>query len=245
MPDLELRQMRACYYGMINEVDDAVGRLIAHLKETGEYDSTLIVFTCDHGEMGGDHYTWGKELYFDPSFHIPLIIRDPRREADAGRGRQVDEFTESVDIMPTILDWLGLEAPVECDGSSLLPFIEGETPETWRREAHVELDFRTTPNLGGFDAETALGLAPDECQLAILRGRKWKYVHFTALPPLLFDLESDPDEMDNLAEDPAYAGLVRDCAQRLLSKRMRHAERTLTNLHLWREGVLDRRAIAR
>jgi hypothetical protein len=51
--------------------------------------------------------------------------------------------------------------------------------------------------------------------------------------------------MDNLAEDPAYAGLVRDCAQRLLSKRMRHAERTLTNLHLWREGVLDRRAIAR
>lgn len=245
MPDLELRQMRACYYGMINEVDDAVGRLIAHLKATGEYESTLIVFTCDHGEMGGDHYTWGKELYFDPSFHIPLIIRDPRCEADPARARQVDRFTESVDIMPTILDWLGLDAPVECDGRSLLPFIKGETPKSWRAEAHMELDFRTTPNLGGFDAETALGLKPDDCQLAILRGRKWKYVHFAALPPLLFDMENDPDEMNNLAEDPAYATIVRDCAQRLLSQRMRHAERTLTNLHLSRGGVLDRRAAAR
>ncbi len=149
MPDLELRQMRACYYSMINEVDDAVGRLVAHLKSTGEYENTLIVFTCDHGEMGGDHYTWGKELYFDQSFHIPLIIRDPRREADAGRGCQVDAFSESIDIMPTILDWLGAEPPVECDGASLLPFIEGETPKAWRAEAHMELDFRTTPNLGG------------------------------------------------------------------------------------------------
>ena len=241
MSDLELRQTRACYYGMINEVDDAVGRLVAHLKATGEYDHTLIVFTCDHGEMGGDHYTWGKELYFDQSFHIPLIIRDPRREADAGRGKQIDVFSESIDIMPTILDWLGQDIPSECDGHSLLPFIEGGAPKTWREEAHMELDFRTTPNLEGFDAEQAIGLAPDDCQLAILRGKRWKYVHFATLPPLLFDLENDPDEMENLAADPAHAGQVLDCAQRMLSWRMRYAERTLTNLHLWRDGVIDRR----
>jgi arylsulfatase A-like enzyme len=242
MPELELRQMRACYYGMISEVDDAVGRLVAHLKASGEYDRTLIVFTCDHGEMGGDHYTWGKELYFDQSFRIPLIIRDPRQAGDSARGRQIDAFTESVDIMPTILDWLGLEVPAECDGASLLPFIAGATPADWRTEAHMELDFRTTPNLRGFDAEAALGLAPDDCQLAILRGRRWKYVHFAALPPLLFDLERDPGEMQNLADDPAHAPVVRDCAQRMLSWRMRHAERTLTNLHLWRDGMIDRRA---
>jgi arylsulfatase A-like enzyme len=241
MSDLELRQMRACYYGMINEVDDAVGRLVAHLKATGEYDDTLIVFTCDHGEMGGDHYTWGKELYFDQSFHIPLIIRDPRAEADAGRGRQVDAFSESIDIMPTVLDWLGQEPPTECDGHSLLPWIEGQTPAAWREEAHMELDFRTTPNLDGFDAEAALGLAPDDCQLAILRGKRWKYVHFAALPPLLFDLESDPDELNDLAADPVYVGVMLDCARRLLTWRMRYAERTLTNLHLWRDGVIDRR----
>jgi arylsulfatase A-like enzyme len=245
MPDVELRQMRACYYGMINEVDDAVGRIVAHLKATGEYDNTLIVFTCDHGEMGGDHYTWGKELYFDQSFHIPLIIRDPRKAADAGRGKQIDAFSESIDIMPTILSWLGAEVPVECDGASLLPFIEGKAPKSWREETHMELDFRTTPNLGGFDAETTLGLKPDECQLGIIRGKRWKYVHFATLPPLLFDLENDPNEMNNLAQDPKHASTVLDYAQRMLSWRMRFAERTLTNLHLWRDGVIDRRAVGR
>ena len=98
MPDLELRQMRACYYGMMSEVDDAVGRIVAHLKETGEYDSTLILFTCDHGEMGGDHYTWGKETTFDQSFFIPLIIRDPRPAAQATRARHVDSDLHGLQV---------------------------------------------------------------------------------------------------------------------------------------------------
>ena len=107
----------------------------------------------------------------------------------------------------------------------------------------MELDFRTTPNLEGFDAETAFGLDPDACQLSILRGKRWKYVHFAAMPALLFDLENDPDEMHDLAADPAHAGVLLDCAQKLLSWRMLHAERTLTNLHLSKHGVLDRRAV--
>src|SRR5262249_35976214 len=111
----EVRQLRATYYGMITQVDDQVGRLLAHLESTGEDKETLIVFTCDHGEMLGDHWMWGKEGYFDPAFHIPLIIRDPRASADRSRGRVVDRFTEAVDIMPTILDWLGLDIPAQCD----------------------------------------------------------------------------------------------------------------------------------
>ncbi len=239
MPELELRQMRACYYGMMNEVDDAVGRIVAHLKATGEYDHTLIVFTCDHGEMGGDHYTWGKELYFDPSFHIPLIVRDPRPPADAARGRQVDAFTESVDILPTVLDWLGAPRPAQCDGRSLRPFLEGSTPVRWREEAHMELDFRASPN-SGFDGESALGLLPDECQLAILRGRRWKYVHCAALPPLLFDMENDPGELQDLAQDPEYRDIVLAMAQKMLSWRLVHQEHVLTNLHNGPRGVEDR-----
>ncbi|MGH6892842.1 MAG: alkaline phosphatase family protein [Dongiaceae bacterium] len=241
MPELEVRQMRATYYGMITHVDDQIGRLIAHLKATGEYEDTLIILTCDHGEMGGDHYCWGKETYFEQSFHIPLIIRDPRRVADRSRGAQADRFTEAVDILPTILDWLGRPVPEQCDGRSLLPFLEGTSPPDWRKEMHYELDFRFSPNSPGFDSETALGLHPDECYLTVLRDEHYKYVHFVALPPLLFDLRNDPHEMSNLAEDPAHRDVLLTYAQRMLSWRMRHADRTLANLHLTDHGVVDGR----
>ncbi|TYL22928.1 sulfatase, partial [Streptococcus pyogenes] len=118
--ELEIRQMRATYYGLIAEVDHHIGRIVAHLKRTGEYDRTLIIVTSDHAEMLGEHHAWGKEIYFDGAFHLPLVIRDPRAEADAGRGSTVDALTEAVDIMPTILDWLGLEKPRACDGRSLM-----------------------------------------------------------------------------------------------------------------------------
>lgn len=247
MPELELRQMRATYYGMITQVDDQIGRLIAHLKETGEYEDTLIILTCDHGEMGGDHYCWGKEVYFEQSFHVPLIIRDPRRSADGSRGRQVESFTESVDILPTILNWLDRPISDQCDGRSLLPFLDGDRPHDWRTAAHYELDFRQSLVFPSFDAETALDLEPDECYLTVIRDDDYKYVHFVSLPPLLFDMRKDPYEMTNLAEDPACTDVLLRYAQKMLSWRMRHADRTLANLHLTSRGVIDgrQRAAAR
>jgi len=234
----EIRQLRATYYGMISQVDDQIGRLMAHLKATGEDRHTLVVFTCDHGEMLGDHWMWGKDGYFDESFHIPLIIRDPRPEADRSRGRVVEAFTEAVDVMPTILEWLGLEPPPQCDGRSLLPFLEGGTPERWRQEVHWEFDFR---DLVDRRPETALGLESDQCALAVIRDRRGKYVHFAGLPPLFFDLEKDPHQFVNRAEDPAYTARVLAYAQKMLSWRMENDERTLTGLHLTESGVLDRR----
>ena len=236
--ETEIRQIRATYYGMITQVDDQIGRLLAHLKATDEDAHTLVVFTCDHGEMLGDHWMWGKEGYFDQAFHIPLIVRDPRHAADGGRGRIVEEFTEAIDAMPTILDWLGLEIPRQCDGLSLLPFLEGETPADWRQEAHWEYDFRDVPRQA---PETALGLTSDQCALNVIRGRRYKYVHFAALPPLFFDLESDPHELTNLADDPAYAAAVLACTRRMLSWRMDHDERVLTAMHLSDTGVVQRR----
>jgi arylsulfatase A-like enzyme len=106
LPDGDLAEMRAVYYGLIAEVDAQLGRLFAHLEKTGELDETLIVFTADHGEMLGDHWCWGKAGWFEAANHIPLIIRDPRA-AKAARGRRIEAFTESVDLAPTILEWLG------------------------------------------------------------------------------------------------------------------------------------------
>jgi arylsulfatase A-like enzyme len=191
--------------------------------------------------MGGDHYTWGKETYFEQSFHIPLIIRDPSQAADTGRGAQVDKFTESVDILPTILDWLGRDAPAQCDGQSLIPFLRGKPPASWRDAVHYEMDFRFTPNMPRLDAEETLGLTPDDCAFTVIRDEQYKYVHFANLPPLFFDMQNDPYEMHNLANDPEREALMLRYAQRMLSWRMQHADRTLANFHLSSKGVFDGR----
>ena len=226
--------MRATYYGLCNEVDDNVGRILDYLKEIGEYDDTLIVFCSDHGEQLGDHWLYGRNGYFEPNFHVPLIVRDPRVAADAARGRIVDQFTEMIDVMPTILEALGLPVPVQCDGRSLLSFLHGETPVDWRTAVHYECDFRDTRHQS---APNVLGLRPDECHFAAIRDHLGKYVHFPSLPPLYFDLRADPDEFDNLAEDGSRAPEVLAYAQRLLSLRARHADRGLTAAHLGFDGA--------
>jgi len=236
LPDYEIRQMVASYYGLIAEVDDHVGRLIDYLKSSNQLDNTLIIFTCDHGEQLGDHWLWDKGGYFDQSYHIPLIIRDPRTAS--ARGRKVESFTEAVDILPTILDWLGAPTPQECDGRSLLPWLEGERPNQWRDFVHWEYDFRDPRT---YDAEKSLNLASEDCTLNVIRDRQYKYVHFAQLPPLLFDLAEDPFEFDNKAEDRKYQPVMLTYAQKLLSLRMRHAERTLANTLLSPQGIFEHR----
>ena len=200
--------------------------------------STLIVFTCDHGEQLGDHHLLGKLGYFDESFRIPLVIRDPSPEAAGSRGRIVEQCTETIDVMPTILAWVGAEVPRACDGRSLVPFLHGETPADWRTEVHYEFDFRTS---FGSARQNVLNLHVDQCGLAVIQDNRYKYVHFDALPPLFFDLEADPGQFHNRACDPAYAPRVLEYAQKMLSWRLHYADRTLTGYSASPEGLLDRR----
>jgi arylsulfatase A-like enzyme len=235
MDEAAIRQMRATYYGMMTEVDDCLGRVFAYLDQTGQWENTLIVFTSDHGEQLGDHHLLGKIGYHDESFRIPLVIKAP--EGHATRGRIEPAFTESVDIMPTLIDWIGGEIPRACDGHSLLPFLHGKRPSNWRTALHYEFDFRDVP---GTTPEQALGIGMDECTLSVLQDDEYKYVHFTALPPLLFDLKRDPHQFRNVADDPAYVGVARDYARKALSWRMLHADRTLTHYRATPTG-LERR----
>lgn len=235
--DVVRRQCRATYYGMISEVDHHLGRLFDHLHRLGRWEDTLIIFTTDHGEQLWDHWVLGKQAPFDQSFHIPLIVRAPGESGSGGRGAQVEAFTEAVDIMPTILQAVGRPVPRQCDGAALLPFLNGTTPAGWRTEVHWELDFRDTVT---GRAEAELGLDIDSCNLTTIRDARWKYVHYAGLPPLLFDIAKDPDETTNLAEDPAHAVVVRTMAQKMLSWRMRNADRTLSHILITPQGPIER-----
>jgi arylsulfatase A-like enzyme len=195
------------------------------------------VFTSDHGEQLGDHWQFSKYGYFDQTFHVPLIVRDPGAGAKCARGTQVDAFTESVDIMPTILEYLEVDIPSQCDGESLTPFCRSKTPSNWREEAHWGFDFR---NFNDNDGNTILGLKPDQCSVDVIRDKRYKYVHFTALPALFFDLKQDPHEFENLVNHPEYRDLVLEYAQKMLSWRMNHDDRVLANMKITPEGIVER-----
>lgn len=229
------RQARATYYGLISELDHHFGRMLDALKALDQYKKTLIIFTSDHGEMLGDHWCWGKETPFDQATHVPLIIRSPDTSAQA-RGKVVETFTEHVDLMPTVLDAVGVPIPVQCDGRSLRPLLQGDRPAKWRDDVRWEFDFRVVSD-PSIDAR--FGCSIDELGFAVVRTREAKYVHFAALPPLYFDLAADPYELENRAADPASAAPMLELAQRMLDWRIAFNRRDLTGTALTRNGPIE------
>jgi len=232
--DDNFRRIRALYYGMIAEVDAQLGRIWRAVKAAGAWDDTIIILTSDHAEMMGDHYMLGKGGFFDGSFHIPLIIRDPRHGNAAGTS--VDSFSEAVDIAPTLLDLLGEVPPPHLDGRSLKPFLENEAPEDWRDAAHWEFDFRS---IAEGEAERHFGIGSRQCNLAVIRTKEFKYVHFGGgMPPLLFNLRRDPGELNNVATEPAYLVVRLEFAEKLLAWRAEHLDQTLALAELTEDGVV-------
>jgi arylsulfatase A-like enzyme len=218
----DIRRIRALYAGMIAEVDAQIGRLVAALKDRGDWDDVMLVFTSDHGEMLGDHGLLGKGGPYAESQHIPLIVRMP-----GGAGREVGAFTSSVDVFPTLLDLWGVEALHAPDGASLLPALDG-TGEAGRDWALWEFDFRhalpETPRI-------ALGLHdPRSCHLIVLRRADAQYVHMPALQPLLFDLRADPDACRNLSAERPELRL--SMAEALLERLSLLKDETLASLRL-------------
>jgi arylsulfatase A-like enzyme len=226
----EIRQLRAQYYGMVSEADAQLGRVWAALKASGQWDNTLIIVTSDHGEMLGDHGLIQKAGWFEQSYHILGLIRDPR--AGGVRGAVVDAFTENVDVFPTLCDAMGVPVPAQCDGLPLTPFLKGETPPWWREAAHWEFDWRAAfipsgPHPWPWDRRLE-----SQC-LSVRRTRDAGYVHFGDGSWLCFDLARDPTWRTPLT-DPA--AILRH-AQGLMTWRQQHQDRTHTGFLVEHGGI--------
>ena len=233
----QLAHMRAQYFGMVSEVDAQLGRIWDALDRTGQWDDTIIIVTADHAELLGDHGLKEKVGYWETSQHIVSIIRDPHH-ADV-HGTVVDRFTENVDIMPTICEFVGVPVPVQCDGSPLTAFLRGEEPTTWRDRAHWEYDWRSSL-IPVYPTDDPRKRHLETMNLAVHRGEKYAYVQFGDGDWLCFDVGADPTWRTRVT-DPE---IVMNEAQAMLQWRMRNSNRTLSNFLVenggtgrWPDGV--------
>ena len=183
--DEQVRRARHAYYAMVSYIDDKVGRLLETLKRTKFDDNTIVVFTSDHGDMLGERGMWFKRVFFDWSAKVPLLIHDPRQP----RHRRIAQPVSHVDLLPTLLDFAAEGEPPQwvepVDGRSLAPLVatgDESGPSVESGEAFVEY--------------TAEGVTGPCCMLR--RGR-YKYVYTHGHPDLLFDMQQDPNELNDIA----------------------------------------------
>jgi len=178
--DEHVKNARHAYYGMISWLDEQVGRLLQALEDTGQRDDTIIFVTSDHGDMLGERGLWYKMSFFERSIRVPLIVHAPKHF----RSNRIRENVSLADLLPTVVEIandgaLELASPV--DGQSLLPLLHG------RREAWSDLV------LGEYLAE---GTCEPVC---MVKHGPFKYITCESDPPLLYNLDTDPQELKTLA----------------------------------------------
>ena len=202
VPDERWRRAKAFYYGMVSLADAQIGRLLGALDGLGLAETTIVVFTSDHGEALGDHYVTGKgPTNYDCIVRVPLLVRWPA--GGLSRGRVVGGLVEHVDVCPTLLEAAGVPAYSGVKGASLLPLARGAVD---RGRPDVLIEFRDVKT--GFSVKT-------------LRSAEYKYTRSRrggATEEALFDLEADPHEFRNAAPDPAYAPVIQQFRSRLLDR---------------------------
>ena len=209
------------YMGLITEIDDQIGRLMSHLDSLGMRDNTLIVFTSDHGDYLGDHWLGEKELFHDASARVPLIVVDPSAEADATRASFCDELVEAIDLAPTFVDYAGGVPKNEIlEGHSLRPLLHGES-HTLRPYVISEYDYCFK------SARKTLKQAVGDCRLAMIYNGRYKLIHAEGFRPMLFDLQTDPNEMNDLGESSDHAVILDTLINQLNAWYRQHHNKTM------------------
>ncbi|MDH1339266.1 choline-sulfatase [Ectopseudomonas oleovorans] len=186
LPEDKIRDARRAYFGACSYIDDNIGKLLKTLEECGLAEDTLIVFSGDHGDMLGERGLWYKMHWFEMSARVPLLVHAPQRFT----AHRVSQSVSTLDLLPTLVELAGgqVEQGLELEGHSLLPHLQG-------KGGHDEV-------LGEYMAEGTLS------PLMMIRRGPWKFVYSEQDPLLLFDLDSDPLERQNLAESSEHRGIL-------------------------------------
>jgi arylsulfatase A-like enzyme len=200
------------YMGLIRQIDDEVGNLLDYLDDRGLSERTMIVFTSDHGDYLGDHWLGEKDLFHDVSIRIPLIVCDPRRRSDPGRGSTCTAVVEAIDLAPTFVEFAGGGARHHVlEGRSLLPLLaEPVAMGAWRRCVFAEYDYAVR------DARVALERSTSDARMVMVFDGRWKMIHIPGLRPMLFDLGTDPDELVDLGDRPGVEAEIERLRAHLL-----------------------------
>ena len=207
------------YMGLIKQIDDQMGILFKHLERRGIAEQTMIVFTSDHGDYLGDHWMGEKELFHEASVKVPLIIYNPERCADSTRGQSSKQLIESIDLAPTFVDFMGGEPKYNIlEGKSLLPLLAGDQ-RPLRQYAFSEYDYSMRK------ASTELQVDVADARMVMLRDDRYKYIYVQDMRAMLFDLITDPNELQDLATDPEYAPICQRFSQALCQWALKHHNR--------------------
>jgi len=195
-PELYQKWIRTDYR-LMTRADLAVGKIMDALRHSGLDRNTVVIFTSDNGEFQGAHGLTGKWLMYEESIRVPLIIRDPRLPPSS-RGRRCEAMALSIDLAPTMLGLAGVPVPAGMQGRDLRPLLRGEDV-AWRDDWYYEHTYANPP----------VHRIP---KTEGVRTERWKYTRYTDFTPAyeqLFDLATDPRELQNLADDPVHAEMLK------------------------------------
>ena len=220
----DVKKALSGYFGLVSYLDENIGKLLRALEDGGFAEDTVVMYTSDHGDNLGARGLWGKSTMYEEIAGVPFLLAGPGIPA----GRVIDTPVSHVDAFPTLMEIAGEQMPSGFPGFSLTRISEGFKPErTVLSEYH--------------------GMGSSTGAFAVRVG-KWKYVHYAKYGPQLFDLENDPEETMDLAEDPRHAKVLEQCRTALyricdpqeVDRRARARQSELIAANGGREAVIQR-----
>ena len=215
----------ARYYAVVAQIDDAIGTILRQLEQSGAADDTVVIYTTDHGDMGGSHGMVDKHYcMYDDILRVPLIVRWPGRVA---AGSRCSDFVKNaLDLPPTLLQIAGSRVPPGLHGHSMASLLDGTTPPDWPQEAV------STYNGQQFGLYTCRSI----------RTVDWKYVWNTSDVDELYDIQNDPHELTNRIHDPSAAEIVAELRIRLYHRLHEFGDRLVANEWMKQSLVEGRKA---